>query len=81
MSFIGYIPYENAGDELKKLYDQYGGTAKTPANVIRIAGPNPKAMKGHVDFYRSIMFQKSPLSRQQREMIAVIVSSLNNCYY
>jgi alkylhydroperoxidase family enzyme len=81
MSFIKYIPYGEAGDELKKLYDAYGGADKTPANILRIAGLNPAAMKAHADLYRAIMFGPSPLSRAQREMIAVTVSALNKCHY
>ncbi len=81
MSFIGYIPYDNASDALKKLYGQYGGKTKTPANIVRIAGSNPPAMKAHVDLYGAIMFQKSEISRHQREMIAVIVSAINECHY
>ena len=81
MAFIDYISYEEASDELKKLYEQYGGADKMPANVVRIAGPNPKAMKAHLDFYRAIMVQKSEISRHQREMIAVLVSVINPCHY
>ncbi|MFQ5499573.1 MAG: carboxymuconolactone decarboxylase family protein [Candidatus Zixiibacteriota bacterium] len=81
MAFIPYITYDEASNELKKLYEQFGGPSKTPANVMRIAGYNPKAMQAHAAFYRSIMFNKSPLSRQQREMIAVVVSGLNQCHY
>ena len=81
MAFIKYIPYDDAGDELRKLYDAYGGADKTPANIVRIAGPIPQALKAHVDLYRAIMFGPSPLSRAQREMIAVTVSALNKCHY
>jgi alkylhydroperoxidase family enzyme len=81
MSFIGYISYDDASDDLKKLYQRFGGADKTPANVVRIAGHNPKAMENHVIFYRSIMFQDSPITRHQREMIAVVVSALNECHY
>ncbi|HDL01381.1 MAG TPA: peroxidase [candidate division Zixibacteria bacterium] len=81
MAFIDYIEYDDAPDNLKKLYDRYGGKTKTPANIVRIAGTNPPAMKAHLDLYRAIMFQKSDLSRHQREMIAVVVSSINQCHY
>ncbi len=81
MAFIDYISYEDASDKLKALYDQYKGPRGTVANIVRIAGPNPAAMKGHMDMYRAIMFGKSPLSRHQREMIAVVVSSINQCHY
>ena len=81
MAFIDYIEYDDAPDNLKKLYDRYGGKTKTPANIVRIAGTNPPAMKAHLDLYRAIMFQKSDLSRHQREMIAVVVSSINQSHY
>ncbi|RME19666.1 MAG: peroxidase [Candidatus Zixiibacteriota bacterium] len=81
MAFIEYISYDDASDELKKLYEQYGGADRTPANIVRIACHNPKAMEGHVNFYRAIQHSKSPLSRQQREMIAVVVSGINHCHY
>ncbi|NOY88623.1 MAG: peroxidase [FCB group bacterium] len=81
MALIKYILYNQALPELKKLYDKYGGSNKTPANIVRIAGFNPKAMEAHMAFYRAIMFGRSSLSRNQREMIAVVVSALNHCHY
>jgi len=81
MAFIDYIPYEDASPELKVLYEKYGGSDKVPANIVRIAGHNPRAMQHHVEFYRAIMHGPSPLTRHQREMIAVVVSALNRCHY
>ena len=81
MAFIEYIPYDSASDQLKELYERLGGASRQPANIVRIAGPNPKALDAHIQFYRAIMYQKSPLSRQQREMIATVVSALNHCLY
>ena len=81
MAFIDYIPYEKASEQLKELYQRFGGKSKAPANIIRISSVNPHVMKGHVDLYRSIMHQKSELTRHQREMIAVVVSAINDCHY
>lgn len=81
MAFIKYIPFEDASPELQALYIKYGGPDKVPANIVRIAGLNPKAMEGHVSLYRSIMYNQSPLTRAQREMIAVVVSAINQCHY
>ena len=81
MAFIKYISYDEASEELKALYDKYGGKNKIPANIVRIAGLNPKALAGHIDLYKAIMFGKSPLSRDQRELIAVVVSAINSCHY
>ena len=80
MAYIEYISYDDASDELRELYRRYGGANQTPANIVRIAGPNPKALEGHMALYRGIQVV-SPLSRAQREMIAVVVSAINECHY
>ena len=80
MSFIGYVPYKDGSEEMKKIYDRCGGEEKV-ANIVRITSFNPKAMEGHLALYRAIMFNPSPLSRDQREMIATFVSMLNSCHY
>ena len=81
MAFIPYISYDNAPPELQALYAKYGGTSRTPANIARIAGYRPHVMETHLAFYRAIMMGKSSLGRDQREMIAVVVSAINNCHY
>jgi hypothetical protein len=42
---------------------------------------NPAAQRAHIGLYRTIMFGDSPLSRGEREALAVCVSSANNCHY
>ncbi len=82
MSFIDYISYEDASDELKEVYESLGGgPGKTLANVVRVAGPNPKVLKAHIQFYRAVMQTESPLSGAQKEAIAVVVSGVNGCHY
>jgi len=81
LAYINYISYENASPELQALYTKFGGADKTPANIVRISGVSPKAMDGHVALYRGIMAARSPLSKMQREMIAVVVSAINKCHY
>lgn len=81
MAFIEYIAFEDAAPELQGLYEKYGGKDKRPANIIRISGVNPPVMEQHVNLYRAIVSPDSPLSRHRQEMIAVVVSALNNCHY
>jgi alkylhydroperoxidase family enzyme len=38
-------------------------------------------MRDSMRLYGSIMFGPSPLSRAQREMIAVVTSTVNDCHY
>lgn len=50
-------------------------------NIIRIHGVHSRFIRLHYDLYRELMYGPGPLSRIQREMIAVVVSGLNACRY
>lgn len=50
-------------------------------NVLACHSLNPKALEAHVSLYQTIMFGESPLSRPEREAIAVAVSAANDCHY
>ena len=52
-----------------------------PDNILHIHGVNPPVLRAHYEMYRAILHGKSPLSRPQREMLAVVVSGLNECHY
>ena len=50
-------------------------------NILRIHSVHPAVMKSHFDLYSQLMHQPGTLTRVQRELIAVVVSSLNQCHY
>lgn len=50
-------------------------------HVLACHSLNPKALQAHLSLYRTIMFGESPLSRSEREAIAVAVSAANDCHY
>jgi len=81
MAFIPYISDEDASPELRALYDRYRDPDGHVDNILRIHGPNPPSLEGHYQLYSTLMRGKSDLSRAQREMIAVVVSSINECHY
>lgn len=51
------------------------------ANILASHSLNEAALAAHVQLYRTIMFGDSPLSRTEREAIAVAVSAANDCFY
>lgn len=63
--------------ELKAAYKRAGRVW----NIVRIMTPNGDAMRASMRFYSTLMHGESPLSRSQREMLAVVVSMANDCYY
>lgn len=50
-------------------------------NVLAAYSFDPKKLRAFVDFYNELMLEDSELSKLEREMIAVVVSSANRCYY
>ncbi|MAR79583.1 MAG: alkylhydroperoxidase [Rhodospirillaceae bacterium] len=50
-------------------------------NVLRSYSWNQKKLRTFAKFYNEIMLGESKLSILEREMIALVVSSSNNCYY
>lgn len=77
-SRIEMINYEDAEGKLKEVYDKLGGRV---ANILKVHSLFPQSLETHLDFYKTVMFGKSPLSRAQREMIATVVSATNKCHY
>ncbi len=81
MAYIRYIPAAEAGPRLSRLYDRYSDAHGRLDNILRIHSLNPPSMEHHYDLYRHLMAGPSPLSREQREMIAITVSAENDCFY
>ena len=80
MAHIPYVPEDAAEGLLSRLYDRYRDTAGVD-NILRIHSLNPRSLEDHARLYGHLMRGPSPLSRIQREMIAVAVSAENDCFY
>ncbi|MCZ2104149.1 MAG: peroxidase-related enzyme [Comamonadaceae bacterium] len=50
-------------------------------NVLRALSFDQTKLRNFANFYNEVMLGESGLSRLEREMIAVVVSSINHCYY
>jgi len=81
MAYIPYIAESQAGDNLKTLYDRYRDPKGFVDNILKIHGHNPPSLEAHVKLYATLMRGRSELTKIQREMIAVVVSSINKCHY
>jgi alkylhydroperoxidase family enzyme len=53
----------------------------TLPGVLAVQAGDPTLLRTHLAFYRHIMFAPSPLSRRERELVAVAVSAENRCHY
>ena len=81
MPWIKEIEENEAEGKLKEAYDGLTKNRGKISNIMKIHSLDPDTMQHHLDMYMSIMFSNSTVSREERELIAVVVSALNNCVY
>lgn len=81
MTWIKTVNEPDADAALKEIYKRIRSTRGKVSNIMRIQSLNPAVMEAHLNFYLSIMFKSSNLKREEREMIAVVVSRANGCSY
>lgn len=82
MAWIEIIPPERATGRLKRLYEAAVQRAGKVYNVLRLQSVRPATLAASTQLYTEVMRSpESPLSRVQREMIAVVVSKTNGCHY
>jgi len=72
MAFIGYVAPESLSPS-ERVDDR--------DNIIQIHSIHPAVMRQHLELYRELMHRSGPLSRREREMLALRVSIRNGCRY
>lgn len=81
MAWIDVVEQDKAEGKLKNVYDGIIKQRGKLSNIMKIHSLNPESMRLHMEFYLSIMFTKSGLTREEKELIAVVVSANNKCEY
>ena len=81
MAWIQMISEAEAEGKLKTYYEQMAEPSGEVDNILKIHSLNPAALRAHVQLYKTVMYDKSPIKRPQREMIAVVASVANQCRY
>jgi alkylhydroperoxidase family enzyme len=72
MAFIAYTPPAALAPDDR---------VDDPDHIIQIHAVHPAVMRQHVELYRELMHRPGPLTRREREALAVRVSALNRCHY
>ena len=81
MPYIEQIPLSEADGLLKNQFDAAIARAGRIWNIVHVMSLNATVMQASMGLYRALMFAQSPLSRVQREMLAVVSSKANDCFY
>lgn len=80
-AWIETVANEEAEGRLKAHYDAAIQRAGRVFNIVRIMSLRPMQLRDSMMFYGSVMKGESGLSRAEREMVAVVVSHANECFY
>jgi alkylhydroperoxidase family enzyme len=81
MAFVPPIPPEKATGVTAREFEKAMRRAGRVWGIVAIQSHNGEALRESMRMYATVMFGDSPLSRAQREMIAVVTSKVNACVY
>ena len=81
MPHIRLIDEGDADGVLRQEYDAALERAGKIFNIVKAMSPNPEVLHRSMELYTGIMFGPSKLTRQERELLATVVSRENDCYY
>jgi uncharacterized peroxidase-related enzyme len=79
--FLRLIDVGDAAGLLREEYDAALARAGKVFNIVKAMSLRPAVLRESMRLYREIMFGPSGLTRQERELIAVVVSRENDCHY
>jgi alkylhydroperoxidase family enzyme len=81
VAHIRLIDVEDADGPLRDEYDAAIARAGKVFNIVKAMSLRPAVLREAMGLYRTVMFGPSELSRTERELLAVVVSSANSCHY
>ena len=81
MAYIRKIPIDEATGRLRQIYDAGIARAGEVTQIIQIKSLDERVVAGSKQFYVSMMKSDNALSPARREMLATVVSNVNDCYY
>ena len=82
MAWIETTREDQWGDELARLYSELADREHGRVdNIMQIHSLDPKGMAGHSGIYAASMSGTRTLRKVDRELIALVVSDINECHY
>jgi len=81
MPHIRLTEPDEATGLLASEYDAAIGRAGKVFNIVKAMSLRPETLQASMEMYKTIMFGPSSLSRAERELLATVTSSANDCHY
>ena len=81
MPHLRLIEVDEATGALREEYDAAVGRAGKVFNIVKAMSLRPGVLRRSMELYKGIMHGSSRLTRQERELLATVVSRTNECHY
>jgi hypothetical protein len=81
MAYIRQIDRNEATGIIERVYSAAESRASSVANIIRVMSLDGVSANGSMGLYGSLMKTKNSLAAARREMLAAVVSNVNDCFY
>lgn len=81
MAYIDQISEDDAQGDTRRIYDAAIRRAGEIANIIRVMSQDGTIADGSMQFYVALMKSENSLAAHHREMLATVVSNVNDCFY
>lgn len=81
MPFLKQTEPSEATGPLKRLYEAAQARAGYVANIIKVMSADPGTAEASIQFYVRLMKCENALSGARKEMLATVVSQINDCHY
>jgi len=73
--------FDALDDDTKRYFEVCQDKLGLVPNVLRTFSANPEKLRAFSAYYNTLMLAPSGLTKLEREMVAVVVSSANRCFY
>ena len=81
MPYIQTVPYDESDGLLRREYDSAIARAGKIFNVVSIQSLHPRVLRSSIALYQTLMLGEGALPHWTRELLAVVVSRANGCFY
>jgi alkylhydroperoxidase family enzyme len=82
VAWIKVVDDKSADEQLTDVYARMVDPAYGRVdNIMQIHSLHPEGMQAHWELYREVMPGTRTLPKVDRELIALVVSFLNDCHY
>ena len=81
VSALGAPDASTLDEDIQAVFDKCTEKLGLVPNVLAAYSLRPNKLRNFMAMYNELMLAPSGLSKLEREMIAVVVSSANHCYY